>query len=78
MYLVELAAHAWDLAFATGQVGRLGPALAGPALQAAKAIVKPGYRNADGEGSPFGPEVEPPAGATLWERFAAFMGRQPR
>ncbi len=28
MYLAELAAHAWDLARATGQTGKLDPSLA--------------------------------------------------
>jgi uncharacterized protein (TIGR03086 family) len=32
MYLAELAAHAWDLARATGQTDRLDPSLALPAL----------------------------------------------
>ena len=30
MYLAELAAHAWDLARATGQTGKLDPSLALP------------------------------------------------
>ena len=33
MYLAELAAHAWDLARATGQTGTLDPSLARPALE---------------------------------------------
>jgi hypothetical protein len=33
MYLAELAAHAWDLARATGQLDALNPALASPALE---------------------------------------------
>ena len=37
MYLAELAAHAWDLARATGQAGKLDPSLALPALQGARA-----------------------------------------
>ena len=76
MYLTELATHAWDLAAATGQLERLDPSLAGPVLAAATGMLKPEYRN--DEGSPFGPEVEAPEGASSWERVAAFMGRQPR
>ncbi|HZD66675.1 MAG TPA: TIGR03086 family metal-binding protein [Acidimicrobiales bacterium] len=77
MYLAELATHAWDLATATNQ--HLGDEeLAATALEAARAIVRPEYRNLAGEGSPFGSEVEAPAGATAWERLAAFMGRPPR
>lgn len=78
MYLAELAAHAWDLAAATGQVGRLDADLAGPALQGAQSMLKPEYRNLMEPGSPFGSEVEPPPDATDWERMAAFMGRNPR
>jgi uncharacterized protein (TIGR03086 family) len=78
MYLAELAAHAWDLARATGQLGRLDPFLAGPALGGARAMIKPGYRDLVEPGSPFAAEVPPPLGADDWERFAAFTGRDPR
>ena len=59
MYLAELAAHAWDLARATGQIGKLDPALAWPALEGARAMIKPQYRNMAGPGAPFGAEVYP-------------------
>lgn len=78
MYLAELAAHAWDLAAATGQLGRLDPGLAGVALEGARSMLKPEYRNLVEEGSPYGSEVPAPADATDWEAFAAFMGRTPR
>jgi uncharacterized protein (TIGR03086 family) len=78
MYLVELAAHSWDLARATGQIDSLDPSLAVPALEAARAMIKPQYRNMVEPGSPFGTEVSPAPGADDWERFAAFMGRDPR
>lgn len=78
MYLAELAAHTWDLASATGQLDRLDGALGTEALAAGRAMLKPEYRDAMGKGNPFGAEVEPPADATDWERFAAFMGRSPR
>ena len=39
MYLVELAAHAWDLARATGQIDKLDPSLAWPALEGARATI---------------------------------------
>jgi len=78
MYLAELAAHSWDLAFATGQLGRLDPDVAPGALAGAKAMLKPEYRDAMGKGNPFGAEVEAPSGASDWEKFAAFMGRDPR
>lgn len=77
MYLAELAAHSWDLAAATGQLSRLDPTLASAALDGAKAMLKPEYRDLMGKGSPYGAEVSPPANATDWDRFAAFMGRPP-
>ncbi len=77
MYLSELAAHAWDLAAATGQLPALDAELAEPALCAAQAMLKPEYRDMMGTGSPFGAEVDAPADASDWERFAAFMGRPP-
>ena len=78
MYLAELAAHAWDLARATGQIEKLDPSLALPALEGARAMIKPQYRNMVGPGVPFGAEVSPAPGADDWERLAAFMGRDPR
>lgn len=78
MYVAELAGHAWDLASATGQLDRLDPDLAPGALAGAKAMLKPEYRDMMGKGNPFGAEVEAPAGASDWEKFAAFMGRDPR
>jgi uncharacterized protein (TIGR03086 family) len=78
MYLAELAAHAWDLARATGQLDGLNPSLALPALEGARAVIKPEYRDLVEPGSPFATEVPPPSGADDWERFAAFMGRDPR
>jgi uncharacterized protein (TIGR03086 family) len=78
MYLAELAAHAWDWARATGQHLRLDPSLAAPALDGARAMIKPQYRNTVELGVPFAGEVPPPPGADDWERLAAFMGRDPR
>ena len=78
MYVAELATHAWDLARATGQLDGLNPALAVPALDGARAMIKPEYRDMVEPGSPFGAEVPPPPDADDWERLAAFMGRDPR
>jgi uncharacterized protein (TIGR03086 family) len=77
MYLAELAAHAWDLARATGQVNRLDPSLALPALEAARALVKAQFRDMVEPGVPFGAEVHTAPGADDWERLAAFTGRDP-
>ena len=78
MYLAELATHAWDLAFATEQLDRLDPSLAVIALDGARAMIRPEYRDMVAKGSPFGAEVPPPPGADDWQRLAAFMGRDPR
>jgi uncharacterized protein (TIGR03086 family) len=78
MYLAELAGHAWDLARATGQIDQLDPSLGAAALEGARVMIKPAYRDAVGPGTPFGAEVPPPPGADDWERLAAFMGRDPR
>lgn len=78
MYLAEMATHAWDLAAATGQVDKLDSAVTREALEGARAMLKPEYRNLVEPGSPFGSEVEAPPDATDWERLAAFMGREPR
>jgi uncharacterized protein (TIGR03086 family) len=78
MYLAELAAHAWDLARATGQLDRLDPSLALAALEGAQAVIKPRYRDMVEPGAPFGAELPPPSDANDWDRFAAFTGRDPR
>ncbi len=78
MYLAELAAHAWDLARATGQLDRLDSSLAPPTLEGARAMIKPQYRDMVEPGAPFGAEVPSAPGADDWERLAAFMGRDPR
>jgi uncharacterized protein (TIGR03086 family) len=78
MYLAELATHAWDLAQSTEQLDRLDPSLALPALDGARAVIKPEYRDMVEPGVPFGAPLPPPPGANNWERLAAFMGRDPR
>ncbi|HEY4333596.1 MAG TPA: TIGR03086 family metal-binding protein, partial [Ilumatobacteraceae bacterium] len=78
MYLVELAVHAWDLAHATGQLDALDPSLAAPALDGARAMIKPEWRDMVEPGAPFAAEVPSPPDADDWERLATFMGRNPR
>lgn len=78
MYLAELAAHAWDLARATGQIDQLDSSIAAAALEGARALIKVEYRDMVEPGTPFAREVPPPAGADDWERLVAFMGRDPR
>ena len=74
----ELAAHTWDLARATGQIHALDPLVAVAALEGARAMIKPEYRNLVEPGSPYGSELPPPPGADDWDRLAAFMGHDPR
>lgn len=76
MYLCELVAHAWDLAVATGQPRRCEEGLAAAALESAKSMLRPEYRDMAGVGNPFGAEQPVSAGATTLDRFAAFMGRR--
>ena len=78
MYITELATHAWDLARATGQLDRLDPFLAVPALEGARVMIKPEYRDMVERGAPFGAELPAPPAADAWECLAAFMGRDPR
>jgi uncharacterized protein (TIGR03086 family) len=68
----DLVVHAWDLARATGQSDALDPALAQPALEWGQENLKPQLR-----GQAFGPEVSVPADAPVYERLAAFFGRNP-
>lgn len=65
--------HGWDLARATGQSTDLDPELAAELLPMATALVPDQFRG--GEPMPFGPKVEPPAGATPADRLAALLGR---
>ena len=67
--------HGWDLAKATGQSTDLDPALAEQILEVAAMIVPDQFRGP--EPMPFGPAVEPPAGAPVADRLAAFFGRTP-
>jgi hypothetical protein len=66
MYLAELAAHAWELALATGQTDRLDPPLAVSAFDGARAMIKSEYLDMVATGSPFGAEVPPPPDADDW------------
>ena len=55
MYLAELAAHAWDLAWATGRIDELDPSVPVTAFErGARAMIKPEYRDMVEPGSPFG------------------------
>ncbi len=70
--LAELAVHTWDLATATGQpVDSLDPVVAERGLAFMTKTLKPEMRS-----TAFGPEQPAPAGASAYERIAAFAGRR--
>ena len=71
-HLADVAVHAWDLATATRQSTKLDPEVARVALDWARGALKPEYR-----GQTFGPEVEIPENAPIYERLAGFFGRNP-
>lgn len=66
----EIAVHTWDLVRATGQSARLAPEVAERGLGFMSAMLTPENR-----GKAFGPAVEVPADAPVYDRLAAFAGR---
>jgi uncharacterized protein (TIGR03086 family) len=66
--------HAWDLAKATGQPTDLDPELAEQLLAGARMFIQDSFRG--DEPLPFGPEQQPPEGATAADKLAAFLGRR--
>jgi len=68
----EFAVHTWDLARATGQSTDLDPQVAERGLAFMSAAMKPEMR-----GDAFGAEVTVPDDAPVYERLAAFAGRDP-
>lgn len=66
---LELALHGWDLAQASGQTLQPSDEVTAYLQDIAESVV-PG-----GRGSSFGPEVDPPHGATALDRLAAYAGR---
>ncbi|MCF3177567.1 TIGR03086 family protein [Streptomyces sioyaensis] len=72
--VVELLAHGWDLARATGAPTVLAPEVAEETLAAARRIYGAAPRTA---GSSFARERPAPAGASVADRLAAFLGRDP-
>ncbi|WP_067818354.1 TIGR03086 family metal-binding protein [Nocardia inohanensis] len=73
--IAEFAMHSWDLARATGQHRELDPELAEHALAWSKKLLKPEYR---GPGKAFELEVPIAADAPVYERLAAWFGRDPQ
>lgn len=77
MPIAEHAVHGWDLAVATGQpVSALDPSVAEKALDWTQTNLKPEYRGTVGGGS-FGEEVPVSQDAPIYDRLAAWCGRDP-
>ena len=76
--IADLAVHGWDIARATGQSTDFDPELGHVALEWARENLRPQFRGAEGSGRAFGPEVPVPESASLYDRLAAFFGRDPR
>ncbi|WP_326621695.1 TIGR03086 family metal-binding protein [Streptomyces decoyicus] len=72
--VVELLAHGWDLALATGAPTGLAPEVAEETLAAARRIYGSAPRT---EGSSFARERPAPPGAGAVDRLAAYLGRDP-
>jgi uncharacterized protein (TIGR03086 family) len=71
-FILEVIAHAHDLAVATGHRPALDDGLAVPALRIAERLVPASLR---GRGSAFAGPVPVPDDADDWTRLAAFLGR---
>ena len=70
--VLELTAHAQDIAAALGDAKPLDEDLATAALRIATRLVPPGLRDA----GTYGPPTAAPAGADAGTRLAAFLGRR--
>jgi uncharacterized protein (TIGR03086 family) len=70
---LDAAVHAWDIAVATGQPSPLTDELAGPILEAAKAVVEP----LRGWGA-YAPELPAEPGDGPVEALLRYLGRDPR
>ena len=71
-HTADLAVHGWDIATATRQSTDLDPEVGRVALDWAHENLKPQFR-----GAAFGPEVEVPENAAVYDRLAGFFGREP-
>lgn len=71
-YTADVFMHRWDLAIATGQVGRLDPAICEELLAGMEPMDD--ALRASGH---FGPRVDVPADADAQTRLLAFIGRNP-
>jgi uncharacterized protein (TIGR03086 family) len=75
--VADLVVHGWDLAKATGQSTELDPELGEFSLDWGKDNLQPEFRGDEASGRVFGPEVSLPEDAPVYDRLAAFWGRDP-
>lgn len=75
--IAELAMHAWDLARASGQSEDLDPEVGAYALAWAQRSLRPEFRGSEEEGRAFGPEYPASEDALVYDRLAAWFGRDP-
>ena len=76
--IADLAVHGWDVAKATGQPTDLDPEVGQLALDWGRENLTPQFRGDEASGQSFGPEVAVPDDAPLYDRLAAWFGRDPR
>jgi uncharacterized protein (TIGR03086 family) len=70
-HYADITQHGWDVARATGQATNLDAELGQASLDWAKQSLKPEFR-----GQAFGPEVATADNAPVYDKLAAFFGRQ--
>lgn len=75
--ITEFAVHAWDLAKALGRPVTLDPEVGETALTWARGALRPEFRGEEGGPEAFGPEVTARPDAPVYDRLAAFFGRDP-
>ena len=76
--ITDLAVHGWDIAKATGQPTDLDPEVGQLALDWGRENLTPEFRGDEASGQSFGFEVAVADDAPLYDRLAAFFGRDPR
>jgi uncharacterized protein (TIGR03086 family) len=75
--IANMAMHGWDIAKATGQSTALDPEVGRVALEWVRQNLKPEFRGDEGSGRAFGPEVPVDEDAAVYDKLAAFSGRDP-
>ncbi|MEU1422619.1 TIGR03086 family metal-binding protein [Kitasatospora sp. NPDC005751] len=74
--IAEFAVHGWDVARSTGQsTAGLDQEVGRAALDWGRGALRPEYRGSEEEHHSFGPEVAAPEDAPVYDRLAAFFGR---